>query len=133
VRAQAHPFACRAYADTRQVRYDMRGHERSDKPGELDMYTSAKYAEDYVAVARAFALRRPVLAGWSLGAVVAADVFAARVDAAHVPAGLVYFGAVPALGATVPRVATARVMALVPGLTTTDGVPAACTGRARRR
>lgn len=47
-----------------QVRYDIRGHGRSDQPITADAYTSKCMAEDFKAVCEAFSLTRPFLAGW---------------------------------------------------------------------
>ncbi|KAJ7264236.1 alpha/beta-hydrolase [Mycena rebaudengoi] len=58
------------------VRYDMRGHGRSAKPERPEDYESIRYAEDFQAVIDGFNLNKPILAGWSLGATVLADVCA---------------------------------------------------------
>lgn len=42
----------------------MRGHGRSAMPESLDDYSSAIFAEDYKAVARAFGIEHPVFIGW---------------------------------------------------------------------
>lgn len=49
-----------------QVRYDARGHGRSGKPSDAEAYASAHYAEDFLAVAHAFRLNKPVFVGWSV-------------------------------------------------------------------
>ena len=49
------------------VRYDMRGHGRSGKPSDPRAFASKRFAEDFVAVAKAYQLKRPIFAGWSLG------------------------------------------------------------------
>lgn len=49
------------------VRYDMRGHGRSGKPRAAEAYASQRFAQDFAAVAKAYNLKRPVFAGWSLG------------------------------------------------------------------
>ncbi|KAI0368761.1 alpha/beta-hydrolase [Pilatotrama ljubarskyi] len=59
------------------VRYDMRGHGRSDKPKEPQRYESIRFAEDFKAVCDAFGVNKPFLAGWSLGSSVVVDVVAA--------------------------------------------------------
>ncbi|KAL0959908.1 hypothetical protein HGRIS_011573 [Hohenbuehelia grisea] len=48
------------------VRYDMRGHGRSDKPASADAHVSARYAEDFSAVSKAFSLDKPLFVGWSV-------------------------------------------------------------------
>ena len=47
-----------------KVRYDMRGHGRSDKPDGSEGYASKLYADDFAAVMKAFNLRKPVVVGW---------------------------------------------------------------------
>jgi pimeloyl-ACP methyl ester carboxylesterase len=42
----------------------MRGHGRSGKPETEDGYLSARYAEDFMAVAEAFGVTEPVIVGW---------------------------------------------------------------------
>jgi pimeloyl-ACP methyl ester carboxylesterase len=52
----------------RVVTYDLRGHGDSDKPDDVAAYADgARWADDIAAVIAAAELRRPVLAGWSLG------------------------------------------------------------------
>ncbi|KAJ7264233.1 alpha/beta-hydrolase [Mycena rebaudengoi] len=58
------------------VRFDMRAHGRSGKPERPEDYESIRYAEDVQAVIDGFKLNKPILAGWSLGAGVLADVCA---------------------------------------------------------
>jgi pimeloyl-ACP methyl ester carboxylesterase len=48
----------------RQVRYDMRGHGRSDKPVSEGSYDSQRYVDDFEAVSKAFNLSKPYYAGW---------------------------------------------------------------------
>ncbi|CAL1712618.1 unnamed protein product [Somion occarium] len=49
------------------VRYEMRGHGRSDHPATAEAHTSIRYAEDFKAVNDAFGLNKPIILGWSLG------------------------------------------------------------------
>lgn len=42
----------------------MRGHGRSGKPEAKESYLSERYAEDYLAVAREFSLKKPLFVGW---------------------------------------------------------------------
>jgi non-heme chloroperoxidase len=54
--------------DFRIVAYDLRGHGGSDKPSDPRAYQgSAVWARDLAAVLKARKLKRPVLAGWSMG------------------------------------------------------------------
>lgn len=65
-------FADPALAGFRMVRFDLRGHGDSDKPGAPEAYSDADlWADDVAAVIAATRLRRPVLVGWSLGGYVA--------------------------------------------------------------
>jgi non-heme chloroperoxidase len=57
-----------ALAGFRMVRFDLRGHGDSDKPESPDAYADLdRWADDIAAVIDGAKLRRPVLAGWSLG------------------------------------------------------------------
>ncbi|TFY80976.1 hypothetical protein EWM64_g3033 [Hericium alpestre] len=56
------------------VRYDMRGHGRSGMPETPEGHLSKLHADDFMTVLQAFELDTPILVGWSLGAVIAADL-----------------------------------------------------------
>ncbi|KAJ7592429.1 Alpha/Beta hydrolase protein [Mycena floridula] len=60
------------------VRYDVRGHGRStiSDPETDEWHSSKNFARDFDIVVEAFRLARPFIAGWSLGAVNFADIFA---------------------------------------------------------
>lgn len=49
-----------------QVRYDIRGLGWSDHPEDATAYESIRFAEDFAAVATAYNLKKPFLAGWSV-------------------------------------------------------------------
>jgi pimeloyl-ACP methyl ester carboxylesterase len=54
--------------DFRIVAYDFRGHGGSDKPADAKAYQGREvWANDLAAVLKAKQLKRPVLAGWSMG------------------------------------------------------------------
>jgi pimeloyl-ACP methyl ester carboxylesterase len=54
--------------DFRIVAYDLRGHGSSDKPSDPRAYQGREvWAKDLAAVLKARGVRRPVLAGWSMG------------------------------------------------------------------
>ena len=54
--------------DCRIVAYDLRGHGASDKPADATAYQGGSvWARDLAAVLATKRLRRPVLAGWSMG------------------------------------------------------------------
>ena len=58
---------CTCYALTlgsRQIRYDTRGHGRSDKPTDDVYWTSNRLAEDFDAVMQKHKAVRPFVAGW---------------------------------------------------------------------
>ena len=46
------------------VKYELRGHGRSGKPIEADAYGGRRYAEDFIAVCKAFGLVKPFVCGW---------------------------------------------------------------------
>jgi pimeloyl-ACP methyl ester carboxylesterase len=68
------------------VRYDPRGHGLTDKPIDPDSYASVRYAEDVEAIVKAYDLKQPFFAGWSLAAAIAVDI------AAHWPSPLPFSG-----------------------------------------
>jgi non-heme chloroperoxidase len=60
-------------ADFRMITFDLRGHGSSDKPPDKARYAHDRWGDDVAAIMRACGLRRPVLAGWSLGGNVICD------------------------------------------------------------
>ncbi|EIM90674.1 alpha/beta-hydrolase [Stereum hirsutum FP-91666 SS1] len=102
------------------VRYDIRGHARSGQPNTPEAYESKRFAEDFEAVVDAFELKRPILAGWSMGAAVATDV------CAHLPpstlSGIIYLAGVPSTGLEIAQMAAPPLMDALPGLISTDAV-----------
>ncbi|GJE99201.1 alpha/beta hydrolase [Phanerochaete sordida] len=58
------------------IAYDLRGNGRSDKPEAPASYAGECCAADFQAVCTAFAVTRPFLLGWSLGALLVLDVLA---------------------------------------------------------
>ena len=46
------------------IRYEVRGHGRSDKPEVAEAYESIRFAEDFRAVCDTFGARRPFVLGW---------------------------------------------------------------------
>ncbi|KAF4571581.1 hypothetical protein EYR36_008921 [Pleurotus pulmonarius] len=59
------------------VRYDMRGHGRSDKPATADAHTSIRYSQDFAAIMSAFGLKKPIFVGCELAGFTANNVTAA--------------------------------------------------------
>ncbi|KAG9224576.1 hypothetical protein CCMSSC00406_0002273 [Pleurotus cornucopiae] len=57
-------FANKRLADYYLVRYDMRGHGRSDKPATVDAHASIRYSQDFAAVMDGFGLSEPIFVGW---------------------------------------------------------------------
>ncbi|KAF8161724.1 Alpha/Beta hydrolase protein [Mycena galopus ATCC 62051] len=58
------------------VRYDVRGHGRSEKPNSAEGYAASLYAADFAAVAKEFSLNMPVFVGWSAGVPIISDICA---------------------------------------------------------
>ncbi|GBE79337.1 Alpha/Beta hydrolase protein [Sparassis latifolia] len=97
-----HGLACTALGFERQftdpkllenlhlVRYEMRGHGRSDMPEFPEAYGSIHHAEDFRTVCEAFGLHRPFVLGWSLGGCIPVDIVAAY--GADFISGVVYVG-----------------------------------------
>lgn len=56
------------------VRYELRGHGRSDHPEDFKSYASIRYAEDFKAVCEAYKVVKPFICGWSMGALTVVDV-----------------------------------------------------------
>ncbi|KAJ7159101.1 alpha/beta-hydrolase [Mycena crocata] len=102
------------------VRYDLRGHGRSGKPITEEAYQSKMFADDFKTVQYVFALQRPVLAAWSMGAAVATDV------AAHLPpgtlSGVIYLAGVPCTGDLLNELAASTLRGALPGLLSNDNV-----------
>ncbi|KAJ7697657.1 alpha/beta-hydrolase [Mycena rosella] len=103
------------------VRYDIRGHGRSGKPSTPEAYKSKLFADDFKTVQDAFGLRRPVLAGWSMGAAVATDVVR------HLPSatlsGVIYLAGVPATS-LLSELASPPLIAILPALVLNESVSA---------
>ncbi|EPQ51442.1 alpha/beta-hydrolase [Gloeophyllum trabeum ATCC 11539] len=94
------------------VRYDMRGHGRSDKPETMEGYQSHLYADDFSAVVSAFDLVKPIFVGWSLGATVVADICA---NIRPLPlAGAVFISALPYIGPVMQSVGKPDILSVIP-------------------
>ncbi|KAF7326494.1 putative oxidoreductase ephD [Mycena venus] len=75
------------------VRYDTRGHGRSDKPTTAAAWVSQRLAEDFDAVVQSYNLNKPFVLGWSIGATHIADILSF-----HPPSyisGIIYDAAAP--------------------------------------
>ncbi|KAF8066916.1 alpha/beta-hydrolase [Lyophyllum atratum] len=94
------------------VRYDARGHARSDGPTTEEAYESGRYAEDFDAVCKAFDLDKPFYAGWSLAGSIAADICANNLPVK----GIIWLGALPYMGDVMGIVATPLVLSFLPGI-----------------
>ncbi|KAJ8469834.1 hypothetical protein ONZ51_g8729 [Trametes cubensis] len=105
--------------DFHLVRYDLRGHGRSDKPVGEQAYESIKFAEDFKAVCDGFGVEKPFFAGWSLGGCVVVDIVAAYGPTSL--SGVLYVGGgVLSLTKYHPPCATPFIGGLIPLLTSTD-------------
>ncbi|KAF7341655.1 putative oxidoreductase ephD [Mycena sanguinolenta] len=101
------------------VRYDTRGHGRSDKPINAAAWVSQRLAEDFDAVVQSYNLIKPFVLGWSFGAAHVADILSF-----HPPSyisGAIYDAGVPYMAA-LPNIASAAIFAVVPGLNQTTNV-----------
>ncbi|EGN98424.1 hypothetical protein SERLA73DRAFT_169392 [Serpula lacrymans var. lacrymans S7.3] len=96
------------------VRLDMRGHGKSDKPEQESAWTQTKFAEDFDAVVRAYQLRKPLVAAWSCGGAMVADILAFHSSISL--AGIVYITPIPYLG-FFQHIATDYVLDVIPKLT----------------
>ncbi|KAJ6084157.1 alpha/beta-hydrolase [Penicillium sp. IBT 16267x] len=75
------------------VRYDCRGHARSDQPTTADAYTSKCMAEDFQAVCELLDITKPVLAGWSFGGTISSDI--CENLGANYLSGTIYLSGIP--------------------------------------
>ncbi|KAJ6552093.1 Alpha/Beta hydrolase protein, partial [Mycena vulgaris] len=101
------------------VRYDVRGHGRSGKPADEASWESERLAEDFDAVVEAFALRRPFVLGWSLGATFITDILSFK-PPSYI-SGIIYVGALPYMGPTLAKVGSpACLVTLGPLMQTTN-------------
>jgi len=103
----------------RLVAMDLRGHGLSDKPP--DAYGESRlWAEDVDAVIRSLGLERPILSGWSYGALVILDYLRhfgeAAVGGIHLVDAITRLGSDAALAVLTPEF-----LSLVPALLSSDG------------
>ena len=100
------------------VAMDMRGHGLSEKP--RDAYADSRlWADDVAAVIQALHLDRPVLCGWSYGALVILDYLRHHGEAAV--GGATFVGGVTKLGSDAANaVLTPEFLSLVPGFFAAD-------------
>ncbi|KAJ6496417.1 Alpha/Beta hydrolase protein [Mycena sanguinolenta] len=101
------------------VRYDTRGHGRSDKPTTAAAWVSQRLAEDFDAVVQSYTLNKPFVLAWSIGGTHVADILSF-----HPPSyvsGIIYDAAVPYTDVLF-NVTTPAAQALVPGLLPTTNV-----------
>ncbi|KAK0472281.1 Alpha/Beta hydrolase protein [Armillaria novae-zelandiae] len=77
------------------IKYETRGHGRSDQPESEEAYISARHAEDFHAVCTAFNVTEPIIVSWSLGGLIVPDVLS-RFGTSPLPlTGHVMLNAVP--------------------------------------
>ncbi|KAF7335099.1 putative oxidoreductase ephD [Mycena venus] len=101
------------------VRYDTRGHGRSDKPTTAAAWVSQRLAEDFDAVVQSYHLIKPFVLGWSIGATHIADILSF-----HPPSyisGIIYDAAAPDMDSLF-SIAAPGPVALVPSLIQTTNV-----------
>ncbi|KAK0444612.1 Alpha/Beta hydrolase protein [Desarmillaria tabescens] len=97
------------------IKYETRGHGRSDQPKSEEAYVSARHAEDFHAVCTAFNVTKPVVVSWSLGGLIVPDVLS-RFGTSPLPvAGHVMLNAVP-WRSTLPEILRPFTIAVLPSL-----------------
>src|SRR5262249_19135233 len=111
--------------DHRLVAMDLRGHGRSDKPGE-GYSDSRLWADDINAVIEALNLNHPVLCSWSYGSLVILDYV--RYYGEEEISGINMVGGVTKLGSDEAfSVLTPEFLSLAPGFFSTNVEESVCT------
>ncbi|KAJ6626033.1 Alpha/Beta hydrolase protein [Mycena sp. CBHHK59/15] len=96
------------------ARYDIRGHGMSPVNTDDSMlWESSRFAEDFDAVISHFGVTQPFLAGWSMGASIAADILTVH-DPSYL-AGLIFLAPQPYIG--YQDIVRPEAVAFLPGLT----------------
>ncbi|KAK7045133.1 putative oxidoreductase ephD [Favolaschia claudopus] len=75
------------------VRYDTRGHGRSDKPTDATSWASERLAQDFDAVVQSYNLHCPFVLAWSLGGTHIVDILS--IHPATYLSGIIYNAAIP--------------------------------------
>ncbi|KAF7341617.1 putative oxidoreductase ephD [Mycena sanguinolenta] len=101
------------------VRYDTRGHGRSDKPTTAAAWVSQRLAEDFDAVVQSYNLVKPFVLGWSFGGSQIADVLSFHPQSYI--SGIIYDAGVPYQSA-LPTIGSPAGFAVVAGLNQTTNV-----------
>ncbi|KAK0203326.1 Alpha/Beta hydrolase protein [Desarmillaria ectypa] len=97
------------------IKYETRGHGRSDQPESEESYISARHAEDFHAVCSAFNVTEPIVVSWSLGGLIVPDVLS-RFGTSPLPvAGHIMINAVP-WRSMLPKILKPFTMAILPSL-----------------
>lgn len=97
------------------IRYDVRGQGISGQPLDANSYLSQNFADDYKAVIDYYKVtdKKPILAGWSMGGVTAADV--ATYYGVDLIRGVILMGSFP-YRSMQPQVATQWILNFIPAL-----------------
>jgi len=97
------------------IRYDVRGQGISGQPLSNSSYSSKGFADDFKAVIDYFGVgkKKPILAGWSMGGITAADV--ATYYGTDILGGVVLMGSFP-YRSMQPTVATPWILDFIPSL-----------------
>ncbi|KAJ6541410.1 Alpha/Beta hydrolase protein, partial [Mycena capillaripes] len=101
------------------VRYDTRGHGRSDKPTNAAAWVSQRIAEDFDAVVQSYNLNKPFALGWSIGATHITDILSF-----HPPtyiSGIIYAAPAPDMSSLF-NIGSPAILALVPTVIQTTNV-----------
>ncbi|KAJ7733533.1 Alpha/Beta hydrolase protein, partial [Mycena olivaceomarginata] len=101
------------------VRYDTRGHGRSDKPNNAAAWVSQRLAEDFDAVVQSYNLSKPFVLGWSIGGTHIADILSFHPS--DYIAGIIYDAAAPDM-TSLFNIGSPAALPLIPSLTQTTNV-----------
>lgn len=104
------------------IRYDIRGHGRSGKPDNEDAWDSQRFAQDFDTVVQAFGLKKPFVAGWSIGASCIADILAFQPPSYL--SGIIYIAPLPHMGDIMNQVLSSVCFDCLPSFAQNEDVDA---------
>ncbi|EGN98422.1 hypothetical protein SERLA73DRAFT_183422, partial [Serpula lacrymans var. lacrymans S7.3] len=103
------------------IRYDIRGHGRSDKPEDDAAWQTERFAEDFLAVVAEYQVHQPFVMGWSYGGAVIADIL--TVCSSTFISGVIYIAPLPYLE-VVPQIASSYAVEMLSNMSQTEDVNA---------